>query len=114
MAPTYSNGQEMVSIYLIKIKITTKFFKFQHPVLSKDLTPYICKPFTSGFWSLKYFKYPTHLAVSQKPCEIEQFYCATVAYHVELNAFLGGCRHPANVQEKQTFSIDRIHMLTVY
>ena len=26
MAPTYSNGQEMVSIYLIKIKITTKFF----------------------------------------------------------------------------------------
>ena len=28
MAPTYSNGQEMVSIYLIKIKITTKFFKF--------------------------------------------------------------------------------------
>ena len=27
MAPTYSNGQEMVSIYLIKIKITTKFFK---------------------------------------------------------------------------------------
>ena len=30
MAPTYSNGQEMVSIYLIKIKITTKFFKFHH------------------------------------------------------------------------------------
>ena len=29
MAPTYSNGQEMVSIYLIKIKITTKFFKFE-------------------------------------------------------------------------------------
>ena len=28
MAPTYSCGQEMVSIYLIKIKITTKFFKF--------------------------------------------------------------------------------------
>ena len=34
MAPTYSygqemvsDGQEMVSIYLIKIKITTKFFK---------------------------------------------------------------------------------------
>ena len=27
MAPTYSNGQEMVSIYLIKIKITTKFFQ---------------------------------------------------------------------------------------
>ena len=26
MAPTYSIGQEMVSIYLIKIKITTKFF----------------------------------------------------------------------------------------
>ena len=29
MAPTYSNGQEMVSIYLIKIKITTKFFKLK-------------------------------------------------------------------------------------
>ena len=28
MAPTYSNGQEMVRIYLIKNKITTKFFKF--------------------------------------------------------------------------------------
>ena len=28
MAPTYSYGQEMVSIYLIKIKITTKFFNF--------------------------------------------------------------------------------------
>ena len=27
MAPTNSYGQEMVSIYLIKIKITTKFFK---------------------------------------------------------------------------------------
>ena len=26
MTPTYSYGQEMVSIYLIKIKITTKFF----------------------------------------------------------------------------------------
>ena len=30
MAPTYSNGQEMVSIYLIKIKITTKFFKLTY------------------------------------------------------------------------------------
>ena len=28
MAPTCSICQEMVSIYLIKIKITTKFFKF--------------------------------------------------------------------------------------
>ena len=28
MAPTYSFGQEMVSIYLIKIKIPTKFFNF--------------------------------------------------------------------------------------
>ena len=28
MAPTNSYGQEMVSIYLIKIKITTKFFNF--------------------------------------------------------------------------------------
>ena len=29
MASTNSYGQEMVSIYLIKIKITTKFFKFK-------------------------------------------------------------------------------------
>ena len=28
MAPTNSYDQEMVSIYLIKIKITTKFFNF--------------------------------------------------------------------------------------
>ena len=28
------------------------------------------------------------------------FYCATIAYHVELNAIAGGRRHPANVQEK--------------
>ena len=28
------------------------------------------------------------------------FYCATIAYLVELNAFSGGHRHPANVQEK--------------
>ena len=37
MAPTYSNGQEMVSIYLIKIKITTKFFKF--PLQNLSLKP---------------------------------------------------------------------------
>ena len=30
MAPTNSYGQEMVSIYLIKIKITTKFFKLMN------------------------------------------------------------------------------------
>ena len=30
MAPTNSYGQEMVSIYLIKIKITTKFFKLKY------------------------------------------------------------------------------------
>ena len=28
------------------------------------------------------------------------FYCATIAYHMELNANSGGSRHPANVQEK--------------
>ena len=38
MAPTYSNGQEMVSIYLIKIKITTKFFKLVlYPEYNLDL-----------------------------------------------------------------------------
>ena len=35
------------------------------------------------------------------------FYCATIAYHVELNANSGGHRHPANVQEKWTFSVGR-------
>ena len=30
------------------------------------------------------------------------FYCATVAYHVELNAYSGGLRHLANIQEKWT------------
>ena len=40
MAPTYSIGQEMVSIYLIKIKITTKFFKFAHiPLFSPFAFP---------------------------------------------------------------------------
>ena len=29
-----------------------------------------------------------------------RFYCATIAYHVELNANSGGRRYPANVQEK--------------
>ena len=29
-----------------------------------------------------------------------EFYCTTIAYHVELNAFSGGHRHPAKVQEK--------------
>ena len=28
------------------------------------------------------------------------FYCATIAYHVELNAYSGGRRHSANIQEK--------------
>ena len=28
------------------------------------------------------------------------FYCATIAYHVELNADLGRPQAPANVQEK--------------
>ena len=30
------------------------------------------------------------------------YYCATIAYHVELNGYLGGRRRPANVQEKWT------------
>ena len=33
-----------------------------------------------------------------------RFYCATIAYHVELNAYLGGRRHLANVQEKWTYN----------
>ena len=36
------------------------------------------------------------------------FYCATIAYHVELNAILGGHGNPANVQEKSMFRVDRI------
>ena len=32
------------------------------------------------------------------------FYCATIAYHVELNPNSGGCRHSANVQEKWTLN----------
>ena len=40
MAPTYSNGQEMVSIYLIKIKITTKFFKsMDEKMFQKKMLP---------------------------------------------------------------------------
>ena len=47
MAPTYSNGQEMVSIYLIKIKITTKFFKFVHMFIT-----FLHKPlYLSKIWS---------------------------------------------------------------
>ena len=33
------------------------------------------------------------------------FYCATIAYHVELNAISGDHRHPANIQEKWTHNI---------
>ena len=32
-----------------------------------------------------------------------EFYCATIAYHVGLNANSGGGRTPANDQEKWTF-----------
>ena len=35
------------------------------------------------------------------------FYCATIAYHVELNVDLGRPQAPANVQEKWMFSVDR-------
>ena len=37
MAPTNIYGQEMVSIYLIKIKITTKFFKSSLPIIDEFL-----------------------------------------------------------------------------
>ena len=36
------------------------------------------------------------------------FYCATIAYHVELNTISRGRRHPANVQAKEMFSVHRI------
>ena len=35
------------------------------------------------------------------------FYCTAIAYHVELNAYSGGCRHLANVQEKWTQIVAR-------
>ena len=37
-------------------------------------------------------------------CDTGSFYCATIAYQVELNAILGGRRHLANVQEKWTYN----------
>ena len=40
-----------------------------------------------------------------------QFYCATIAYHMGLNANLGGLRTPANDQEKWTFGFGRVHGL---
>ena len=42
---------------------------------------------------------------------IAQFYCATIAYHVGLNANSGGCRTPANNQEKWTFGTGRVRGL---
>ena len=39
------------------------------------------------------------------------FYCATIAYHVGLNAISGGRRTPANDQEKWTFAFDGVHVL---
>ena len=44
-------------------------------------------------------------------CVILKFYCATIAYHVELNANSGGRRTPANDQEKWTFGFGRVHGL---
>ena len=38
-------------------------------------------------------------------------YCATIAYHVGLNANSGGCRTPANDQGKWTFGFDRVRVL---
>ena len=39
------------------------------------------------------------------------FYCATIAYHVGLNANSGGRRTPANDQETWTFGFDRVCVL---
>ena len=39
------------------------------------------------------------------------FYCATIAYHVRLNANSGGRRTPANDQEKWMFGKLRISIL---
>ena len=36
------------------------------------------------------------------------FFCATIAYHVELSAISGGHRHPANVQEIWTHNTDEM------
>ena len=38
----------------------------------------------------------------------EDFYCATIAYHVGLNANSGGRRTPANDQEKWTFGFGQV------
>ena len=59
MAPTYSNGQEMVSIYLIKIKITTKFFKFYPQTLpygsnwGHKIADFVFLPFISFILAFK-------------------------------------------------------------
>ena len=37
----------------------------------------------------------------QNPSVTFQFYCATIAYHVELNAISGGRRNPANIQKNK-------------
>ena len=42
---------------------------------------------------------------------VTSFYCATIAYHVGLNANSGGCRTPANDQEKWMFGFDRVRVL---
>ena len=39
------------------------------------------------------------------------FYCATIAYHVGLNAISGGCRTLANDQEKWMFGFDQVCVL---
>ena len=38
----------------------------------------------------------------------QTFYCATIAYHVGLNANLGGHRTLANEQEKWAFGFDQV------
>ena len=47
-----------------KLKKTSSPFKIKIQTAQLQTTPYICKPFMSGFWSLQYFKYPTHLATT--------------------------------------------------
>ena len=62
MAPTNSYGQEMVSIYLIKIKITTKFFKFHVHAISRTILNFIlnfCRQFVILVPELGHARYIT-------------------------------------------------------
>ena len=59
----------------------------------------ISKLYSDGSHSNFGFKSSSSQKALQKFFKIS-FYCATIAYHVELNAISGGPRHSANVQEK--------------